>query len=102
MLGFKCAECGEVLSENEIAKWAEPHGEIMSGCPCCGGTVEEIYACDLCNEAEAADGYNLCEECLFTLRQDFKRLINKHFSSAQVKAITEMYERGELFDEENK
>ena len=46
---FKCTECGEVFTEDEIKTWSESRGECwgqpayeeMEGCPACKGSFEE-------------------------------------------------------------
>ena len=48
---FKCADCGLVFDESDIATWKEDRGEFwgmpayetMSGCPRChSGAIDEI------------------------------------------------------------
>ena len=48
---FKCADCGLIFDESEIAVWEEDRGEFwgmpayekMSGCPRCYSTSIEEY-----------------------------------------------------------
>lgn len=61
---FKCTECGEVFCEPD--SWAESHGEILGGCPNCGGHFEEAYKCEICGEWYTEDELceGVCDECV--------------------------------------
>ena len=70
---FKCADCGYVFHEEDIAYWNEDRGEFwgqpcsetVSGCPNCHGDYYEAFECKECEEwffeDELEDG--LCEKC---------------------------------------
>ncbi len=47
---YFCVECGKLIEEHQIEKWAEPHGEQMEGCPYCYGALEEAHKCPICGE----------------------------------------------------
>jgi len=71
---FKCLDCGEVFSEDELLSWSEYRGEChgspayekMCGCPSCKGDYEVAKACEICGEyfteSEMPDG--VCEDCI--------------------------------------
>lgn len=63
MMKYKCAECGNVFSEDEVATWEESRGEFwgmpcyekVSGCPYCHSGAYEEYDPDA-EEGEDDDG----------------------------------------------
>ena len=63
---YKCVECGYLFEEP--ADELEPHGEVHTGCPVCGGTYEITMQCQEC-------GYDLLQEelhsgiCLHCIRK---------------------------------
>ena len=74
-MSLKCLECGNIFDECEMAEWTEPHGEMMSGCPCCGGAYEETQKCKICGGEflyEELLGRNVCQECFDEYKNDFE------------------------------
>lgn len=72
---YKCLECGAIFDDNEMGNWTEPHGEEMTGCPCCGGAYEEAVMCDECGEWFFRDEltcgkYKVCRDCLEAFAKD--------------------------------
>lgn len=63
---FKCLECGHIFESGEEARWKEPCGESMTGCPLCKGVYEPTKRCQVCGKECLGDEiYGLwCEECL--------------------------------------
>ena len=61
---YICAECGKTF-EN-LARWKEPHGEELCGCPYCGGGVEEAEKCEICGEYHLEEDLTngVCEDCI--------------------------------------
>lgn len=59
-----CAEC--LTASYKAASWVEPHGERMSGCPRCGGVMEEAGECLMCGDllpsSELVGGF--CQRCI--------------------------------------
>lgn len=60
---YKCADCGAIIDESEIATWDEPRGEFwgmpcferLSGCPHCFGLALDEYNEDDDEEGEDDD-----------------------------------------------
>lgn len=71
---FKCTECGEVFTEDEIKTWSESRGECwgqpayeeMEGCPACKGSFEEAEECPICGRYFLSEELNegICDSCV--------------------------------------
>lgn len=60
---FRCGDCDNVFEEPQ--KWQEDHGEMLIGCPRCGGSYYEVEECFFCGRVvpvgELTDG--ICSSC---------------------------------------
>lgn len=60
---YQCLDCDCKMDRPQT--WTEGHGECLSGCPRCGGAVEELEECLDCGElhlvSELIGGY--CQDC---------------------------------------
>ena len=72
-MAYKCIDCGHIFEEGEEARWVEPHGEMMDGCPLCRGVFEQTIPCEICGAEHLEDELNggVCEECIDECRNDF-------------------------------
>lgn len=63
---FKCLECGHLFEPDEEARWTEPHGEFMTGCPKCGCAFDETSPCSACGNPHLEDElyHGVCKGCL--------------------------------------
>ena len=69
---FKCWDCGRTFDEPNT--WRERSGEVLSGCPSCGGSFDETKKCQICGcDFLSEELYNecICEECLEEQGNDF-------------------------------
>ena len=79
-MAYQCLECGHVFDEDEAWEWREDHGfddcyyEGFSGCPCCGGSYEEMEVCEICGEEFLPDELHggVCHDCIEDYRYDFE------------------------------
>ena len=69
---YKCSDCGRVLDDDElvtrkdyVSDYAGGTYEYRETCPC-GGDVEEVYACEGCDDCYEEDELHegFCENCL--------------------------------------
>lgn len=63
---LKCLECGHPFEPGEEARWTEPHGEVMTGCPKCRCAFEETSPCSVCGTPHLEDElyHGVCKSCL--------------------------------------
>ena len=63
---FKCLECGHLFEPGEEARWVEPHGEPMTGCPKCRNAFAETTHCSICGTSCLEDElyHGVCKGCL--------------------------------------
>lgn len=76
---FKCFSCGEVFSEEEVAKRTEDYGESFEECPCCGCAFDEAKQCAECGEYfldyELVGG--MCEDCREEIKEQYRYDVDK-------------------------
>ena len=65
---YGCKECGWQGDVDELGTYKETHGgshgyESFSVCPCCGGEVEELEYCVICQEYYSDVTNNVCDCC---------------------------------------
>lgn len=78
---YICLECGMVTPE--LAKWNEPHGEEMAGCPRCYGACVRAEMCSNCDKWMPAEDGDLCELCQDDVVQRLHWLLNNEFTEAE-------------------
>lgn len=67
---YICGDCEYIFDEDDLKKWEQPHGEIIIGCPKCGGNPVETFKCDCCDEwisgeyIKIENGDRFCEKCI--------------------------------------
>lgn len=86
-MSCKCTECGYVFEEGEWARWTEPHGEQMIGCPRCKGDFEKMIPCAVCGEEhieEELDG-GVCKSCIDDCTFDEVFKISQNTAKDEVK-----------------
>lgn len=96
MTMFKCVECGHLFESGEEKRWTEPHGEKMSGCPCCSGDYEEAKMCEFCEEYVCAENEKYCEECKQKMLNMFVEFL-KNFDKKEKELISYLWEE-EMID----
>ncbi len=65
-----CTECGLVF--DKAAKYTEPHGEVVYGCPRCdSNSIEEAEKCECGNYMTKSDW--ICGTCSTVLKRRFMR-----------------------------
>ena len=99
---FKCEECGEIFSEEEIAHWSESMGEYwgspcsqeFAGCPychCCG--YDEIEPCKICGSYEEKEvGDVCCEDCKKDLVKKLSYIIFREFEEEEREGLKSIWE----------
>lgn len=75
MAMHRCDDCGHIFEEGEQARWTEPHGENMSGCPLCKGSYAEANSCKICGSYDCDYGEEFCEECKIDVQKRYMALM---------------------------
>ena len=90
---MKCETCGAEFDEPAFI--LEHHTELdgcpserWAACPDCHDTdIAEGNSCTLCGAYAGED--SVCEECLDTLRVSVRAVMDRLFSPAELRAVTE-------------
>lgn len=99
---YICEDCGRTFEDlDDLDSWKEPHGEELSGCPKCGGYVEEADSCDYCNKFKVRDNIRYlknsqcCEECYDAIADEFMKKLKeqlKDFITENDEVINDYFE----------
>lgn len=99
-----CTECNRILEDDEIVTqremvgeyWGSPAYEDREVSACCGEAFDEGYLCARCGEHLANADDELCSHCRFEIASKLVKLIEKNFTSREIKAICDMVTYDEI------
>lgn len=92
---YRCYDCGHMFEEGEQKTRREEYGEIIEGCPICGGAYEETEPCKICGGYTCLPGEDYCTDCKKDIKKQLQDFISQ-FTEPEKDLISDLLYDGEI------
>lgn len=90
---YMCDDCKELFEVP--TNWTEPHGEELTGSPCCYSDYLEVKMCEYCDKYISLDE-ELCDKCKSNLKKQFSELLHANFTEFDIEILNDIFDGEEL------